>query len=210
LNIIDDSASDEGTLNYWTLNLDLAIGPSCSTFEDCSFPNTVSSYCNDGICEIGRCQSGFSNCNSQVIDGCEQDVLGDVLHCGKCQQACETNETCNQGVCQLLPDDEETMTADDGGITTPDDDETNIADADDGGITTPDDDETNIADADDGGLANDADGSAPIDDDSTPPSDDESCGCQSTKPTTNSFLLLLLLVFGIYRRSKFNPELFGK
>ncbi|MBL8916930.1 MAG: hypothetical protein JNM17_39870 [Archangium sp.] len=72
----------------------------------CNVPgNTVSSYaCVGGVCGIGTCAMGRSNCNQQYADGCEIDVTTDVSHCGQCMNACMTpngTPACVVGACRI-------------------------------------------------------------------------------------------------------------
>lgn len=57
------------------------------------------------ICDKGRCgatcAAGLSDCNQNVVDGCEADVLHDPRNCGGCGIACDVaaGQPCVNGEC---------------------------------------------------------------------------------------------------------------
>jgi hypothetical protein len=51
-------------------------------------PNVAANQCVDGVCSIGACATGFSDCNNNRSDGCEVDTRTNVAHCGACGAAC--------------------------------------------------------------------------------------------------------------------------
>jgi serine/threonine protein kinase len=55
--------------------------------------------CGD-VCTIWRCAAGFRDCDGQVGDGCEIDVLNDRRNCGHCGLACGSGQKCRRGVCE--------------------------------------------------------------------------------------------------------------
>ncbi|CAF0953865.1 unnamed protein product [Adineta steineri] len=77
---------------------------TCTTV--CSFANAVP-ICNSGVCAIGSCNSGYSNCNSVSSDGCEININTDSVNCGSCNSGCRfanavptcTNAKCVMGAC---------------------------------------------------------------------------------------------------------------
>jgi hypothetical protein len=71
----------------------------------CELPHTSGGTCAEGACHGYTCDAGWGDCNGVWTDGCEQDITGDVDHCGACTSPCGTaaNATvsCVQGKCQL-------------------------------------------------------------------------------------------------------------
>lgn len=62
-------------------------------------PNTSAISCVDGGCQVGRCDAGYLDCNGFFSDGCEVNRLTDSRHCGACAAACETGQSCVDGIC---------------------------------------------------------------------------------------------------------------
>ncbi len=91
----------------------------------CSVPRATAGC--TGVCTVGACNSGFSNCNGLVVDGCEYANAGfltDPNHCGGCNSPCQAGvEVCQGGAC--VPTTCPAGTADCGGA--PGDCETNVA-----------------------------------------------------------------------------------
>lgn len=59
--------------------------------------------CNDGVCGLSPCPSGFADCNGQIDDGCETAITT-VDHCGACNVACalpHAAPACVSGVCKV-------------------------------------------------------------------------------------------------------------
>lgn len=54
--------------------------------------------CGD-VCTIWRCEAGYRDCNSEVADGCEVQVLGDPRNCGHCGNRCALGKQCRNGRC---------------------------------------------------------------------------------------------------------------
>lgn len=67
-------------------------------------PNAVP-VCESGACGIGRCSTGFANCDFDDANGCEADVSRDVKNCGGCELMCETpaggEATCADSKCGI-------------------------------------------------------------------------------------------------------------
>lgn len=60
-------------------------------------------FCSAGDCSVG-CDTGWSNCNGQVADGCESHPADDVAHCGGCATPCapaHATGACAAGVCSI-------------------------------------------------------------------------------------------------------------
>ncbi|MEO8179957.1 MAG: hypothetical protein ABI895_14075 [Deltaproteobacteria bacterium] len=57
-----------------------------------------SESCASGSCQTVSCDPGFDDCDGDDSTGCEAQ-LGTDAHCGGCNQACGSNETCSTGSC---------------------------------------------------------------------------------------------------------------
>jgi hypothetical protein len=102
------------------------VGDPCNVGDDCKSLLCDASHCLAAACddrlqngiETGidcggdcdpcppsnmGCAAGRANCNTELADGCEVDLLADIDHCGVCGQSCEpvnASETkCVAGSC---------------------------------------------------------------------------------------------------------------
>jgi hypothetical protein len=69
----------------------------------CSFARATA-VCVSGGCAIGRCDTGFDNCDLAAGNGCEADITTSLAHCGACGRSCafpRAAATCTAGVCAL-------------------------------------------------------------------------------------------------------------
>jgi hypothetical protein len=69
----------------------------------CNLPNATAS-CTGGICTIGACNPGYTDCNNQPADGCEVHTDGDPNNCGSCGHFCFVNQGtagCVGGTCTI-------------------------------------------------------------------------------------------------------------
>lgn len=61
--------------------------------------------CQDGTCGIGRCLTGFSDCDSDESNGCETDITADIHNCGGCGLSCSppagASSTCADRKCGI-------------------------------------------------------------------------------------------------------------
>ena len=64
----------------------------------CHFDN-ASTKCTAGACALDTCNAGFSDCDSNTVNGCEVDTKSDTANCGGCGNACAANEFCSAGSC---------------------------------------------------------------------------------------------------------------
>jgi len=72
--------------------------------DQCSLPNTASSACVDGVCQVVACAPGWQDCDGAPENGCEvdvQDFFTDSNHCGSCNKVCLTPLTCQVGKCGI-------------------------------------------------------------------------------------------------------------
>ena len=64
-----------------------------------------SAGCLNGVCNIERCNLGFSDCNGDPSDGCETNTLTDAKNCGNCNSPCPNLAggpvTCQKGSCVI-------------------------------------------------------------------------------------------------------------
>ena len=73
----DDNDCDGDADEDFDLNTDLENCGTCG--NACDFAGGVGS-CTAGICEMAGCDSGYGDCNGDMADGCEQNLLNDVNH----------------------------------------------------------------------------------------------------------------------------------
>jgi len=70
----------------------------------CAFANAEAS-CDAGLCVMGNCLAGFTDCNGDPADGCEANFDDDPLNCGGCGNACGPYEHatagCQSGQCAI-------------------------------------------------------------------------------------------------------------
>jgi len=86
--------------NFANCNMNAADG--CETFTGgdlancgrcanaCPLPSNASAVCRSGVCGVGPCAGGFSDCNGMATDGCEVNLQGDARNCGACARVCPT------------------------------------------------------------------------------------------------------------------------
>ncbi|MBW1807034.1 MAG: S8 family serine peptidase [Deltaproteobacteria bacterium] len=96
----DDCNGDSSDGCETDLNNDLGHCGGCDSV--CEFDNATA-LCTAGTCQMGDCDSGFEDCNSDVLDGCEVDTSGDVDNCGGCDVVCDLDHVgsvvCEAGIC---------------------------------------------------------------------------------------------------------------
>ena len=69
----------------------------------CNLPH-ANEVCQSGNCGIQSCESGWGNCDSNVPNGCETNLLTSPTHCGSCTNVCSSaggTPTCNNGSCNI-------------------------------------------------------------------------------------------------------------
>lgn len=66
----------------------------------------ASQICSNGECVFGACNAGFGNCDGDVTNGCETDLLTDTRNCGACDEVClggpNAIPTCSGGTCGFV------------------------------------------------------------------------------------------------------------
>jgi hypothetical protein len=69
----------------------------------CTIANGVAG-CANGMCTVGSCNMGWTDCDGLVSDGCETHTGVDVNNCGTCNNKCNlanATPTCTGGVCEI-------------------------------------------------------------------------------------------------------------
>ena len=84
--------------NQQCVDLSTDINNCGSCGQICSFPN-ASSICVDSLCQLGVCDSGWADCDSNPTNGCETNLTIDVNNCGSCGQTCDDAIDCTVDVC---------------------------------------------------------------------------------------------------------------
>lgn len=74
----------------------------------CSFPKATAS-CTGGRCSITSCNTGYGDCNEDVSDGCETNLLTNSSHCSDCLKGCTASDhaskpSCDNGTCKYTCD----------------------------------------------------------------------------------------------------------
>lgn len=81
---------------------------NCGTCgKKCAIPANATPACTNSNCAIGRCNSGFDDCDKLLANGCEIDLTKDTKNCGTCGKQCSyanaapqcTSSTCSMGAC---------------------------------------------------------------------------------------------------------------
>ena len=54
--------------------------------------------CSGGMCQIA-CNTGFGDCDGEVVNGCEANLMTNRLHCGMCTTVCANGMNCLNGLC---------------------------------------------------------------------------------------------------------------
>lgn len=64
----------------------------------CNLADTESA-CVSGRCVTGRCASNFGDCDGNVSNGCEENLLVSSSNCGRCGNSCPSGAVCRGGGC---------------------------------------------------------------------------------------------------------------
>lgn len=65
----------------------------------CSLPHATAA-CTAGACAVGRCDSGWGDCDGKPENGCEVDLTRSADHCGTCGRGCGPGGLCAAGTCK--------------------------------------------------------------------------------------------------------------
>jgi hypothetical protein len=78
---------------------DPSVGCATLSCAPCNLPNADASCGTNGLCAIGSCVPGFSDCDAIAATGCETNVLSDPTNCGACGNSCGPAGICVQASC---------------------------------------------------------------------------------------------------------------
>jgi hypothetical protein len=94
---------DNDTSNGCEVNLKTSLDHCGACGSTCDFTN-AGETCNNGVCVMGACDTGFANCDGNPQNGCETNTQTSMSSCGGCGQTCDfqnASESCLAGVCVL-------------------------------------------------------------------------------------------------------------
>lgn len=83
------------------------IASSLSHCGACDAPCTPANgtgACSNGICSVASCDTGYENCDTSPVNGCEINTNTTATHCGGCGSTCSNNNgtpSCSGGKCQV-------------------------------------------------------------------------------------------------------------
>lgn len=77
---------------------DPLYGCGVDTCEPCAGRKTTLLVCQAGACALALCRSTWADCNGDLADGCETDLL-DPRSCGGCSVVCEEGASCSKRGC---------------------------------------------------------------------------------------------------------------
>ncbi|HEY3547831.1 MAG TPA: hypothetical protein VGK17_17305, partial [Propionicimonas sp.] len=70
----------------------------------CAPANADAFACEEGLCVVKTCTSGYTDCDTNPWNGCEIHTSADPTHCGTCSTQCTVNHgvaACNNGQCAI-------------------------------------------------------------------------------------------------------------
>lgn len=67
---------------------DPEYGCAATDCSPCDIPSAIPT-CVNGACKLFMCRPGYADCNANVLDGCETDLMAPTS-CGSCLNACPT------------------------------------------------------------------------------------------------------------------------
>ena len=81
----------------------LTLPATCgSCTNTCSSANAFS-VCENQKCKVESCNNNYADCNGKADDGCEEGLLNNNLHCGKCDRNCAIlGATCQTNRCSTI------------------------------------------------------------------------------------------------------------
>lgn len=95
---------DDGNANIYPGAIEICDGVdnNCSGTADENVSVLVKQgmgACDAGKISITQCSKGYSDCDGQVANGCEVDLIRDDENCGSCGNMCASSESCGLGFC---------------------------------------------------------------------------------------------------------------
>jgi len=73
--------------------------------DTCDLANSSSTCDMNGVCNLGPCDPGWQNCDTQFANGCEVNIATDASNCGSCGNVClfgpNSTAVCNNSGCGL-------------------------------------------------------------------------------------------------------------
>jgi hypothetical protein len=80
-------------------------GCKSSSCDPCVIPHATAACAPDGACAVGSCDTSWADCNSDPIDGCEDNLDATDTACGSCDNDCIAtdgpNWICDHGTCAV-------------------------------------------------------------------------------------------------------------
>lgn len=92
-NDCDNDAANACETDLNTVNNCGSCGKVCAT------PQNAPAMCTGGVCGRGSCNTGYGDCNGNLVDGCETDLTSSLKSCGKCNVPCMAGQTCVNSKC---------------------------------------------------------------------------------------------------------------
>ena len=68
--------------------------------NQCPVVQNGTAACQAAQCTIGSCNAGYSDCDANLVTGCEVNVASDSNNCGFCGNVCPLATNCIGGICQ--------------------------------------------------------------------------------------------------------------
>ena len=106
---------DGGICNGLLENENSCLAASCVEPEGCLLENVPDNEscpisngqgsCLAGSCQLAACDEGFAECNLDLSDGCETDILSSLNDCGECDTPCKYDNAwtqCAEGECKFI------------------------------------------------------------------------------------------------------------
>jgi hypothetical protein len=77
---------------------------NCNTCGNLCLAANGTASCNNRVCQIAKCDTGYANCVGGYDDGCETNTGTDTAHCGGCNKPCSVSNgtaKCDAGACAI-------------------------------------------------------------------------------------------------------------
>jgi hypothetical protein len=104
IQICDNNFSDCNTNPADGCEVDLLTNAqNCGNCGEYCVLANATAKCEQGVCAIDTCNTGFKNCDTFPETGCEANTQLDPSHCGACNLLCQPvgSSACANGTCQL-------------------------------------------------------------------------------------------------------------